>query len=463
MQTILFLFTILPCLVRSDPPAHWVLLVKNTSIEFQVSMDPPSESAVDLSPPPLRSHSDRGTRKSLTDLAPIRPTPKHRLSKSDVGMSGGFCYPSMDNINSPSIEEPDQDDPDVVSKLINSFTNWFRKSPDSDIGPSQSTTADKLPATYPMENLKPHTTNQRPLSRSVSGHIKQSSWHEQTEFERAKNIAAYAPFYTPPCHVILRTQLLDTETINSTWGIDNCFDIFVHPSSLPELYDYAANYQVYSFLVKLSLLYPQQWLTKKEELSDSKPHVSSNNSSSVTTPISDTTNHFNNEKGLFSRLASLVTEPADPYTLTPTPPSTTPSTTPTFPEQAPNQQPAFHSCRFVIARLHLTKFVKSKTKQKQVSSTAIQESLSREGSSSPTHSSPPTKAIELPPPVPVLPGHVVLSNFMRQLLGAESESFVLVEEVVEGSRVNCRHNKVTITLEPMDPLPVGGVESFVNL
>ena len=452
-------------LVRSDPPAKWVLLVRNTSIELQVSMDDTSPESADTSSLPRRSSSSdnvRTIRRHSSDHTLKGNVTHHRTTKSDVGISKLECY-GLQEVDSPIDDDDSIPDEGMFSMLKNTFTTLlFRKSPDSETAAAsgrnsssgQPATEDKLYASH----------YQRPLSKShSSSHIKQRSWHEQSEYEKLKsNMLPYKAIYTPPCRGILRTQLLDTETINNTWSIDNCFDIFVHPLSLPDLYDYAISTQTFSFLVKLSLLYSQPLLPilpKREENNDerSPQQTHSADSSSVTTPILDN-NHLSsssNDRGILIRLASLVGNQMEQAT-TPTPPTATP----TAPE---HHQPTFHCCRCVVAHLHLSRTVRLKTKLKHMSSMTIEEaSVSREGSTSPVHSSPQTKHHETVQQftsaasdiVSVLPGHIVMSNFMRQLLGAESESYIVLEDVSESSRVNCRQSKVSIALDPIDPFSV---------
>jgi peroxin-1 len=436
--------------LQIDPnDSKWVLLVKNTAVNLQLYIPDSSFAEDDTISPPEEHNKTMKRSVSRDDIS--KNTRTHRSSKSDTGVLR--CYTNPNDI-SPSQENADnyheEEDEHYSSKFLSFFTNLLpRKSPESEQN-------NRLVKT-PLEG-EPKLGHHRPLSQSFSvGHVKERSWHGQTEHERIKR--SYLPLITPPCHVTLRVQAVDPDYLSYLWNVDNCFDIFVHPFSVPDLHHISP-----SHLVKLCLFNPAS-LHKKLITNDVKqPPQDSSFSSVSSTPSNPTSTDSEPQSFLNRLLTNYITEQSD-HVAIPTPPLT--SSTPT---SADHQTFPYHQCRYVVAHLLITNTVQFKSRLRRTSYTAIEESsLSREGSISPAHGgSPLTKIHEQTNHVSIIPGHIVMSDLMRQLLGAEISSLVVLEHLPEAWRVNCRMSKVSITLKPLEPVQnvksiISGFRNLVNM
>ena len=463
--------------MSSQPPAIWVLLVKNTYIDLQVTRLSGPSSAVDLpslpsSPPPTRSDSSQSEESSHTTISNFSsvshqnpfPLPRslskgdlrnegkkithHRSSKSDISpmirtfnSQGFMCKPPDD---SPSNEEPDPIDNPVTQigrTLLSSFTNIFRsRSPEPDQESTSSTNSktrsQKMNLLSPQEEEKP-LFKQLPLSQSYthgSGprHVRGGSL--PSDFDRVSWYIKEVG--TTKMKAVLRIQPINLSALGKSWGIDCCFHIFVHPLSLPDVY-HKAYLSHTPFLVKLTLLYPP---SKDEKLVDNKMSDTAN-PSSVPTPSPDPSQTESTQASFFNRLTSIFDFP-DRISSSPIPPTATPTTT---------DQPSTYVCKVVLAQMHIATTLRFVKKNMFSSAIVVEEgSLSREGSTSPTHASPPFKPREPQIEIPILPGHVIMSDFLRQQLGARVNSYVLIRHVTSDRRIDCQYNKVTINFQPLE-------------
>lgn len=469
-----------PFSVSSQPPAIWVLLVKNTYIDLQVTTSSGPSSAVDLpslpsSPPPFRSDSSQSEESSHTTISnfssvshqnPLsfprslskgdlrnegKKITQHRSSKSDIGpirifdTQGLMCKAPED---SPSNEEPDPIDNPVTQigrSLLNSFTNIFRsRSPEPDQESTSSTNSkprlQKMPSLLsPQEEEKPLFKQQLPLSQSYthgSGprHIRGGSL--PSDFDRVSKDFYIKDVGTTKMKAVLRIQHINLSVLGKSWDIDCCFHIFVHPLSLPDVY-HKAYLSPTPFLVKLTLFYPP---SKDEKLVDNKMSDTTTNPSNVPTPSPDPSQTESTQSSFLNRLTSIFDFP-DRISPSPIPPTATPTTT---------DQSSTYVCKVVLAQMHIATTMRF-GKKNMFSSAVVEEgSLSREGSTSPTHASPPFKPREPQIEIPILPGHVIMSDFLRQQLGARVNSYVLIRHVTSDRWIDCQYSKVTINFQPLE-------------
>ena len=472
--------------MSSHPPARCVLLVRNTYVDLQVTTQSGPGSAVDLpslpsSPPPIRSdssQSEESTHTTISNFSSVshqnpfslprsfskgdlrnegKKITHHRSSKSDIGpimrtldSQGFMCKPPDD---SPSNEDLDPIDNPVTQfgrTLLSSFTNisniFRNRSPDPDQESTSSTNSKPrsqktVPSLLsPQEEEKPLFRQPLPPSQSYthgSGprHVRGGSL--PSDFDRMSRDIYMKEVGTPKMKAVLRIQPINLSSLGKSWGIDCCFDIFVHPLSLPDVY-HKAYVSHTPFLVKLTLLYPP---SKDEKSVDNKMSDSTANPSGVPIPSSDPSQTESTQPSLLNLLTSIFDFP-DRTSPSLIPPTATPTTT---------DQPSTYVCKVVLAQMHIgttLRFVK-----KNVCSSVIvveEGSLSREGSSSPTHGSPPFKPREPQIEIPILPGHVIMSDFLRQQLGARVNSYVLIRHVTSDGRIDCQNSKVTINFQPLE-------------
>ena len=470
--------------VSSHPPARWLLLVKNTYVDLQVTASSGPGSAVDLpslpsSPPPIRSDSSQSEESSHTTISNFSSVSRqnplslprslskgdlrndgkkithHRSSKSDIGpmirtfdSQGLICKPPE---FSPSNEE-DADPMDnpvaqIGRSLLNSFTYIFRsRSPDPDQDSTSS--ANSKPTSQimvrsilsPQEEEKPFFKQQLPLSQSYthgSGprHVRGGSL--PSDFDRMSRDFYIKEVGTPKMKAVLRIQSINLSSLGKSWGIDCCFDIFVHPLSLPDVY-HKAYLSHTPFLVKLTLLYPP---SEDEKLVDNKMSDTTANPPGVPVPSPDPSQTGSTQPSLLNRLTSIFDFPD----------RTSPSLIPPTATPTPTDHPSTYVCKVVLAKMHIATTLRFGKKNVCSSVIVVEEgSLSREGSTSPTHASPPFKPREPQIEIPILPGHVIMSDFLRQQLGARVNSYVLIRHVTSDGRIDCQNSKVTINFQPLE-------------
>ena len=378
----------------------------------------------------------RGThRRQTSDLNPLRMSDSlsclpREDSPDSLDDNSGMVSTFGRQILSYLFPGPSSENDQVVnnpSRRNSDESRLFSPQEESKMFPKQHVSPNR---TYP------HTSKPR--------HSKTSSWHAQTDFERQKE-DRLKEISTPSINAMLRVQPVDLSKVGITWGIDQCYDIFVHPSTLPDVYHLACRTSK-SYLVCLSLLTTS---VKKPKESQS-PLMESNVTSSIPTPAIGQEKATLPERpspedrGVLKKLVSVLSEAAE---------RGTPSPTLTVSSASPNPQtvePQVNLCRCVIAHLCFATTVRFNYKRKRSSTICLEEvSVSREGSASPTHGSPPSKNKEPQVAFSVLPGHIVMSDLLRQQLGAKIGSLVLLSQVKESWRVDCRQNRVVLNLHPL--------------
>ena len=278
-------------------------------------------------------------------------------------------------------------------------------------------------------------------------HSKTASWpsmeHDWLKESDVKEIA------TPILLMPLRVQHVDLDKLKATWDIHHYNDIFVHPLTLPELYKLHKGKE--SYLVTLSLPVKPQNVPKGDNGGDLKlSQVASVVSSNIPTPggkqIASTPlpekPSTDEHRGL-SRLLSKLAEYAE--TGSSTPPTSVSSPVPSQTSQEPCLT------KTVVCRLQFATAIKFLSKRKRSSTAALEEvSVSREGSTSPTHGSSPTTKQSRPLCfIPVLPQHVVISELIQQQLGVKTGSQVILRHCQASWRVECHRNRVSLYLQPI--------------
>lgn len=472
-------------LIKSKPPATWVLLVKNTYVDLQTidnnsSLSSPYLPSVSPSPRSDGSTSDESQTNSSSQSyfsSLSRSFSKgdligqgrrgagrgtHKRQTSDFSMSDSLsCLPREDSPDSLD------DNSGMVSTLGRQILSYLFRAPTSENdqevnNPSRRNSDDSRLFSPQEENkifpkhhhMSPNRTYPHP---SKPRHAKTSSWHAQTDYERQKE-DRLKEISTPSINAMLRVQPVDLSKVGITWGIDQCYDIFVHPSTLPAVY-HSASRTSKSYLVCLSLL-----TTSVKKLKEShSPFVESNVPSSIPTPAIGQEKATLPERpspedrGVLKKLVSVLSEAAE---------RGTPSPTLTVSSASPNPQTVefqVNLCRCVIAHLCFATTVRFNYKRKRSSTICLEEvSVSREGSASPTHGSPPFKQKEPQVAFSVLPGHIVMSDLLRQQLGAKIGSLVLLSEVKESWRVDCRQNRVLLNLHPLSNSKVSSQDNSLK-
>lgn len=370
-------------------------------------------------------------------------------------------------------EEFEMDNP--FTKLFSSIGSFFNrnKSPDSDNMSAMPENSSQRSSYLlsPTEESRPSFSH-RSLSPSKSftygsgGHVKQNSWSGRSDFERARTHPPYPPIYLFPFRVALRLQTLPPEVESSVWGLSNVFDIFVHPNSLPHHHHISRIINM-SFLVRLTLVDNAPLISTVPDSSVSSsgrgtpsvldpsvnngrgtPSVGSSNGGSSESSSGYYTNSLNS-KNIFNRLSSMIGDNSDRATPSPTPPQATP----TLLDHRPHPP---HYSKVVVAHMHVVTGV-TERRRRSVSSNVIEEvSVSREGSSSPSHSTSVGSASKeiRRARIPVRPGHVLMSELLARQLGVKRNCRLLLTEVKEEWRIDCRQNKVHVELDPIEPVSV---------
>ncbi len=461
--------------VHSNPPASWVLISKKSYIDIlqtpeHKSTTPMFTPSLPTSPLPGRADSQESeesghtgstsnsyfsTLSQMTKNSQIHTTEpnksggaewmkrqstgNNRLSYSDT--SGLACFPPKDEDSQDSTTSGESG---VVSTMLNylNLSSFFRgNSPSDDRTFESLSSKQRTHFLSPQEEYKPSPKKKLTMSHSYTfgargGHSKTPSWHGHTEWEKEQMIQSIRlPITLSPVH--LRVQEYNLDKLKAVWDIHEYNDIFVHPSTLPELYQ-ASNGGKDSYLVLLST--PD--LFNKVRVIDTKA-VDSTVPSSVPTPTSkQSTSQLperpkkddHNMLNVINRLSNYehLTPPAITVS-SPTPPDNPVTTT-------------------VACHLQFATTVRFNNKRKKSSSTTLEEiaSVSREGSSSPTLGNSPYRQLRVTGYLPVLPNHVLMSDLIRQQLGVRAGSCVRLSGCRENWRVNCRQNRVSLYLYPVN-------------
>lgn len=370
--------------------------------------------------------------------------PSHnRLSSSD-----SFCFLKDDESQDSTAGN---DDSGVMATMLNylNLTSLFRGPSPNDERSMEHNYLSKTQLLTPQEEHKSPQKVPLSMSRSFTygtrggGHSKMLSWHGHTdhEWEKEQFIKSIrTPITLAPVH--LRVQDYDLKRLNSTWDIHEYNDIFVHPLSLPELFQASKGRE--SYLVMVSVQAPS---TTKSRPNDGRQSESvSVIHSNVPTPNSrHATSHLpenpkRDEEGVLNILNRLTEFKATPPAIT----VSSPSPTHTNPE-------SFRTAD-VVCHMRFATAVKFSNKRKRSSTLTLEEiaSVSREGSASPIPGqSSPFRSGKLTGYLPILPNHIVMSDLIRQQLGIRAGSLVKLTGCQDNWQVNCRQSRVFLYLHPI--------------
>ena len=468
----MFSFSLSP--VHSNPPASWVLISKKSYIDIlqtpeHKSTTPMFTPSLPTSPLPGRadsqeseesghtgstsnsyfsslSHTTKNSQIHTTepgksggsDWLKRQSSSNNRLSHSDT--SGLTCFKDEDSQDSTSGESG------VVSTMLNylNLSSFFRGNSPSDDRPFEPLSSkQRTQFLSPQEEYKASPKKKLAMSKSYTfgtrgSHSKTPSWHGHTEWEKEQMIRPIRlPITLAPVH--LRIQEYDLDKVKAVWDIHEYNDIFVHPSTLPDLFQ-ASNGGKDSYLVLLSTLD----MFSKVRVIDTKPSDSAVPSTVHTpTPTSKQSSSQlperpkkddHNMLNVISRLSNYEH---------PTPPAITVSS-PASPDNSVTTTVACH--------LQFATTVRFNNKRKKSSSTTLEEvtTVSREGSSSPTLGNSPYRQTRVTGYLSILPNHVLMSDLLRQQLRVRAGSCVRLSGCRDTWRVNCRQNRVSLYLYPVN-------------
>lgn len=449
-------------LVSSEPAAKWVLIVQDTYVEFQ----PPSTgTGSSLSTPtstllsPLRSHSGGSGHSEISEMfssasqhlaSTVQTTQPsdssyrgHRSSHSDpvIENKAMFCAPTTEE---DSITSSQNEPYGIVSNLpqmMQSFIGGFFRRSDQNLQlvkeerrPSDSEVGKEEKFHFP-----PSVSPSKSYHSGMTGqHTRQLSWHSWTLKEEAER--KHLPLYvsTPEFDAPLRVQALPAGE-DIPWTIDHCFDVFVHPLTLPDLYHASILKQSYarretSFLVRLSVDGCMGGSTQSEGKKDAGLRTPSSLNSERREMQTPEVKLDEPERDMLSQVVTGLWRE-----ITGQPQTTQTAGSGARPQQ---QQPPASQCQIAVARLVFATNIQFGRRSKRSSS--LEEAVSRENSytSSPEASSPSLG-------VAIIPGHVLMSDLLRQQLGLKVNSVVRLMHVKEQWRILCRFYKVSVILTPL--------------
>lgn len=374
--------------------------------------------------------------------------PNSRLSSSDAST---LCFSVTDDESQDSTAGSDEGG--VVATMLNylNLSNLFRgPSPNDERGfdhnhPPLSKGQYRIPLLTPQDEHRSPQKRNLSMSKSFTygsrgKHSKTPSWHGLTDHEWEKEQfmkSIRLPIALTPVH--LRIQDFDLDKLKSIWDIHEYNDVFVHPSSLPELFHSSRKKE--SYLVLLSVpTTPSKMKSNDAKHSETGSAVPS----SVATPNSrQTASHLPEKpKRDDERMQKVISRLAEYEVSSPT--VNAPSPTPT------HASPESFTTNTVVCHLHFATTVQFNNKRKRTSTITLEEiSVSREGSTSPTLGHSPSRQMKLTGYLPILPNHLVMSDLVRQQLGVKAGSLVKVIGCQDNWRVNCKQCRVSVYLHPI--------------
>ncbi len=374
--------------------------------------------------------------------------PIDRFASSDSGM---MCFQKNDSQDGNTGNE----DGGVMTTMLNllNIGSFFRgTSPNDERLYEDHKSQQKRPFLSPQEKgfmvpQKKHISPSKSYTYGTrGGHSKNLSWHGHTEYEEQFSRQIRLPVTLAP--VQLRVQDVNLERLKAIWDIHEYNDIFVHPLSLPELFQITRGKQ--SYLVVLSL--PITLIKNKAKDRIDGKYSESIASSNVPTPNTRQTTSLlperpkKDDQGVF-KLFRRLTEYSE---ASPQPPSISVSSagSPLPPEKS---CPDSFITNTVVCHLRFATAVKFNSKRKRSATVTLEEvSVSREGSSSPTFGhSPSRQLLNTTDFVPILPNHLLMSDLVKQQLGVKTGQVVKLSTCQENWRVDCRRSRVSLYLYPI--------------
>ena len=456
-------------LVSSEPPARWVLLVKDTYVEFQPpssgtgsSQSTPTSSL--LSPFPERTSSGGSSHSEFSEIfsSVSQQPPLHRRQSNQPGYpqhrrhssqsnTSMFCLPDVEDGVTPggnSVASSQDETYSIMSTIPQMMQNWLggllRRSdpPHTQLMKEERRSSDESGKrdkhSFPS-NVSPYKTYHSGMRIQ---HGRQLSWHSSTQKEVAerKHLPLFVP--TPELDAPLRVEALP-QGEDLPWPFNHCFDVYTHPLTLPDLYQTCianqSEHQKEPFcLVRLS---PAGSVTtscqsegKRDPFVKADGQVASPSSErSDISPLSEGKMDEKERDILVQVVAGLWR-------------GLTQSTTAADSRARPKQQqtsPPNMQCQVAVARLIFATHIQFG--KRSTRSSSLEEAVSRENScnSSPEAPCPPTLGVT------VLPGHILMSDLLRQQLGLKVNSAVRLLHVKEQWRILCCFYRVSITLTPL--------------
>ena len=444
--------------MSSDPLDKWVLIVRDTYVEFH----PPSlgtNSA--LSTPttsslmsPLRTPSGGSTYSEINDVfsraqghhqqqqrpATIHTSqPResshlgHRPSLSDpLGSPHPTCAPTGEY--GPLISSQNESY-GILPQIMHDVMGYLFRP-----GKEEQRTKPRL-----SQELSPSKTYHPGM---VSQHVRQQSWHSLSQKEEAER--HHYPLYisTPEFNAPLRVQSPPGNEF--VWDVSQCFDVFVHPVSLPDLYNFyitnhtsatnrssamnrssaTQSHEEISFLIQLSVDGCSLFDEEKTDTvkSTGKPSLSGSEKPDTQT---QEVKSDEPERDMLVQMVSGLWKGFTGQTQS----AQADSGISHLPPQG-DQPPATSRNRVAVARLVFATKVQL--------SGSLQESLSRQSSSESGYYQKPGSQ-----GVAILPGHVLMSDLLRQQLGLKVNSLVRLLHVKEQWRILCNIYKVSVGLIPL--------------
>ena len=215
----------------------------------------------------LSSSTGGGSVSSSTATSPETETESMSLSSSILAqlfgttqkfLSMNIPLPIAGSLLSPTDTLSGKEQPQLTDTLSGKEQPQLTESadpPNSRAASTRSTHSDKR---VPDEDspVRPH-------------HRRIRTWHSETEFGSGQGLRILPKYIgTPKMKAFLRVQphsmhyngtRLSTcraETSLSLWNYERIFDVFVHPSSIPEVFHYVQHYPNVSVLVELKPVEP---------------------------------------------------------------------------------------------------------------------------------------------------------------------------------------------------------------
>ena len=269
-------------LVRSEPGAKWVLLVPARTILHIEPLDAPTVSAnMEAESLPERSSSEGSEEQTKSskfwDFSNKYRAERTRKQQSLSSSTGGGSV-SSSTATSPETETESMSlSSGILASLLGTTQMFLSRSiPFPPIAGSLLS-----PPETPSEKKQPQLTesadpsNSRASTRSTHSdkhvpdgdspvkphHRRIRTWHSETEFGSGQGLRILPKYIgTPKMKVQLRVQPHSmhyrAETLSPLWNYERIFDVFVHPSSIPEVFHYVQHYPNVSVLVELKPIEP---------------------------------------------------------------------------------------------------------------------------------------------------------------------------------------------------------------
>lgn len=269
-------------LVRSEPGAKWVLLIPERTILHIEPLDAPTVSAnMEAESLPERSSSEGSEEQTksskLWDFSnKYRAERTHKQQSLSSSTGGGSV--SSSTATSPETETESMSlSSGILASLLGTTQMFFSRSipfppiAGSLLSPPETPSEKEQPQL--AESADP--SNSRASTRSTHSdkhvpnedspmkphHRRIRTWHSETEFGSGQGLRILPKYIgTPKMKVQLRVQPHSmhyrAENLSSLWNYERIFDVFVHPSSIPEVFHYVQHYPNVSILVELKPVEP---------------------------------------------------------------------------------------------------------------------------------------------------------------------------------------------------------------